>query len=101
MPRRCSFFRAAASAQTRDSFRLTDGEWSNDEKLKDLKVGGALRLPYHADRQEVASASFSARGAKNDKMSDRFNQSLKQLKESGRYDQIFADAMAGKYVKPK
>ena len=37
----------------------------------------------------------------NVQIRDRFNEGLKQLKESGRYDQIFADAFAGKYVKPK
>ncbi len=37
----------------------------------------------------------------NEQMLDRFNEGLKQLKESGKYDQIIADALAGKYAKPK
>ncbi len=37
----------------------------------------------------------------NEAMRDLFNEGLKQLKESGRYDQIIADALAGKYAKPK
>ena len=39
--------------------------------------------------------------AGNMAMRDVFNEGLKQLKESGRYDQIIADALAGKYAKPK
>jgi polar amino acid transport system substrate-binding protein len=31
----------------------------------------------------------------------RFNEGLRRLKESGRYDQIIADALAGIYTKPK
>jgi polar amino acid transport system substrate-binding protein len=37
----------------------------------------------------------------NESMRDLFNEGLKRLKESGRYDQIIADALAGKYAKPK
>ncbi len=37
----------------------------------------------------------------NEEMLDRFNEGLKLLKESGKYDQIVADALAGKYAKPK
>ncbi len=37
----------------------------------------------------------------NEQMLDRFNEGLRQLKESGKYDQIIADALAGKYAKPK
>jgi polar amino acid transport system substrate-binding protein len=37
----------------------------------------------------------------NEQMRDLFNEGLKQLKESGKYDQIFADAFTGKYQKPK
>ncbi len=37
----------------------------------------------------------------NEQMLDRFNEGLRQLKESGTYDQIIADALAGKYAKPK
>ena len=37
----------------------------------------------------------------NEQMRDLFNEGLKLLKESGKYDQIFADAFTGKYVKPK
>ncbi len=37
----------------------------------------------------------------NERMRDLFNDGLKQLKESGRYDQIIADALAGVYAKPK
>ena len=34
-------------------------------------------------------------------MRDLFNEGLRQLKASGRYDQNIADALAGKYAKPK
>jgi polar amino acid transport system substrate-binding protein len=37
----------------------------------------------------------------NEQMRDLFNEGLKRLKESGQYDQIIADALAGKYAKPK
>jgi polar amino acid transport system substrate-binding protein len=37
----------------------------------------------------------------SEQMRDRFNEGLKKLKESGRYDQIMADALAGKYAKPQ
>jgi len=37
----------------------------------------------------------------SEQMRDQFNEGLKQLKESGRYDQIIADALAGKYAKPE
>jgi len=37
----------------------------------------------------------------NEAMLDLFNEGLKRLKESGLYDQIIADALAGKYAKPK
>jgi polar amino acid transport system substrate-binding protein len=39
--------------------------------------------------------------AGNEAMRDLFNEGLKRLKGSGRYDQIIADALAGKYAKPK
>ena len=35
----------------------------------------------------------------NEQMRDRFNEGLRLLKESGKYDQIIADALAGKYAK--
>ncbi len=38
----------------------------------------------------------------NEQMRDRFNEGLRILKESGRYDQILADGLAGKYdIKPE
>jgi polar amino acid transport system substrate-binding protein len=37
----------------------------------------------------------------NEPMRDLFNEGLRQLKESGRYDQIIADALAGEYAKPQ
>jgi len=37
----------------------------------------------------------------NEQMRDLFNEGLKRLKESGKYDQIMADALVGKYAKPK
>ncbi len=38
----------------------------------------------------------------NEQMLDRFNEGLRMLKESGRWDQILADGLAGKYdVKPE
>jgi polar amino acid transport system substrate-binding protein len=36
----------------------------------------------------------------NEDLRNLFNEGLRQLKESGRYDQIIADAVAGKYAKP-
>jgi polar amino acid transport system substrate-binding protein len=44
---------------------------------------------------------LSKKVAGNEAMRDLFNEGLKRLKESGRYDQIIADALAGKYAKPK
>jgi polar amino acid transport system substrate-binding protein len=44
---------------------------------------------------------LSRKVAGNEEMRDRFNEGLRQLKESGRYDQIFADALAGEYAKPE
>ena len=37
----------------------------------------------------------------NERMRDLFNDGLRQLKASGRYDQIIADALAGQYAKPR
>jgi polar amino acid transport system substrate-binding protein len=37
----------------------------------------------------------------NEALLDLFNEGLKQLRASGRYDQIIADALAGKYAKSK
>ncbi len=34
----------------------------------------------------------------NDEMRDRFNEGLKRLKESGKYDEIIADGIGGKYA---
>lgn len=45
------------------------------------------------------SLLFSRKVPGSEEMRDRFNDGLAILKESGRYDQVFADAMAGKYVK--
>ncbi len=42
---------------------------------------------------------FSKKVPGNEQMRDRFNEGLSQLKESGKYDQIIADALAGKYAK--
>ncbi len=44
---------------------------------------------------------LSKKVAGNEAMRDLFNEGLKRLKESGRYDQIIAGALAGKYAKPK
>ncbi len=37
----------------------------------------------------------------NEELRDLFNEGLKKLKASGKYDQIIADALAGKYANPK
>ncbi len=37
----------------------------------------------------------------NERMRDLFNEGLRRLKAGGGYDQIIADALAGKYGKPK
>jgi ABC-type amino acid transport substrate-binding protein len=39
--------------------------------------------------------------AGNEAMRDLFNEGLRRLKASGKYDQIIADALAGQYAKPK
>jgi polar amino acid transport system substrate-binding protein len=44
---------------------------------------------------------LSRKVAESEAMLERFNDGLRQLKASGRYDQIIADALAGKYAKPK
>ena len=44
---------------------------------------------------------LSKKISSNEQMRDRFNKGLRLLKESGKYDQILADALAGKYAKPK
>ncbi len=44
---------------------------------------------------------LSKKVAESEAMRERFNEGLKRLKESGLYDQIIADALAGKYAKPK
>ncbi len=44
---------------------------------------------------------LSKKVAGNEAMRDLFNEGLLQLKAGGRYDQIIADALAGKYGKPK
>ena len=44
---------------------------------------------------------LSKKIAGNEAVRDLFNDGLKQLKASGRYDQIIADALAGKYATPK
>ena len=43
---------------------------------------------------------LSKKVAESEAMLERFNDGLRQLKASGRYDQIIADALAGKYAKP-
>jgi hypothetical protein len=42
---------------------------------------------------------FSKKVPGNEQMRDRFNEGLALLIESGRYDQIFAGALTGIYVK--
>jgi polar amino acid transport system substrate-binding protein len=42
---------------------------------------------------------FSKQVEGNERMRDLFNKGLQQLRESGRYDEIIADALAGKYAK--
>ena len=37
----------------------------------------------------------------NEQLCNLFNEGLRQLTAGGRYDQIIADALAGKYAKPK
>ena len=44
---------------------------------------------------------LSKKVAESEAMLERFNNGLRQLKASGRYDQIIADGLAGKYTKPK
>ena len=44
---------------------------------------------------------LSKKVAGNEAMRNLFNEGLRQLKESGKYDQIIADALAGKYAKAK
>ena len=70
-------------AQTSETIRLTNGEWQ----------------PYLSKDSQHLLLSKQVEG--NEAMLDLFNEGLKRLKESGRYDQIIADALAGKYAKPK
>ncbi len=44
---------------------------------------------------------LNKKAAGNEATRDLFNEGLKRLKESGRYDQIIADVLAGKYAKLK
>ncbi len=54
-----------------------------------------------AINQDPMYLLLSKKVAGNGEMRDLFNEGLKRLKESGQYDQIIADALAGKYAKPK
>ncbi len=51
--------------------------------------------------EEPQHLLLSKKYAGNEAMRDLFNEGMKRLKESGRYDQIIADALAGKYSFPK
>lgn len=52
--------------------------------------------PKPIDNQPL-SLILSKKVPGNEQMRDRFNEGLRMLKESGKYDQIFADGLAGKY----
>jgi polar amino acid transport system substrate-binding protein len=63
----------------------------------------AAQFTHHNKPINVAPLHLllSKKVAGNEAMRDLFNEGLKRLKGSGRYDQIIADALAGKYAKPK
>ena len=50
-------------------------------------------------RTNTSHLILSKANPDNERMVELFNQGLKELKESGRYDEIIADALAGKYSK--
>jgi len=73
-------------------------------QIRDTFSAEEADLFFHHPKRIVEkplSVLFSRKVAGSEEMRDRFNEGLALLRESGRYDQIFADAMAGKYVKAR
>ena len=116
---------AFAAAEAAGGFRTLRGR-SDEVGLKNLLKGridvfpGEVMVTYEQIRdtfseQEAALFTHHAKPIVdkplfvllnkdvpgNQRMRDLFNEGLRQLKASGRYDQIIADALAGKYAKPK
>ena len=64
----------------------------------------AARFTHHPRpiAQRPSNLILSKEVPGNEQMRDRFNEGLRMLKESGRWDQILADSLAGKYdAKPE
>ncbi len=115
---------AFEAAEAAGVFRTVRGR-SDEVSLKNLLKGridvfpGAVMVTYEQIRdtfseQEAALFTHHAKPIADkplfvllakvvpgsERMRDLFNEGLRQLKASGRYDQIIADALAGKYSKP-
>ncbi len=60
-------------------------------------LGGAAKAVHENPMYLLLSRNVE----ESEAMLERFNEGLRRLKESGRYDQIIADALAGIYTKPK
>lgn len=72
-------------AQIRDTFSAQEAAaFTHHLKLLDSRDQHLLLTKANPDSERLIEV---------------FNQGLKQLKESGRYDEIIADALAGKYAK--
>ncbi len=120
-----SYSEAFEAAEASGVFRTIRGR-SDEVSLKNLLKGridvfpGEVMVTYEQIRDtfsEQESALFTHHAKPivdkplfvllnkdvpgNERMLDLFNDGLRQLKASGRYDQIIADALAGKYAKPK
>ncbi len=120
-----SYSNAFEAAEAAGVFRTIRGR-SDEVSLKNLLKGridvfpGEMMVTYEQIRdtfseQEAALFTHHAKPIVNkplfvllnkdvpgnERMRDLFNEGLRQLKASGRYDQIIADALAGKYAKPK
>lgn len=63
----------------------------------------AARFTHHPKslHRNLQYLLLSKANPDNERFAELFNEGLKQLKESGRYDQIIADGLAGKYAKTK
>jgi len=96
-------------------FHLKDStfDWNAMEDLKDTKIGATMEYSYGDDFDTAFTHHpnlvdstdqhllLTKANPDSERLSELCNQGLQQLKESGRYDEIIADALAGKYAKPK
>ena len=74
-------------------------------RLRDTFTAEEAELLTHNPKaifEEPLFLILSKKVPGNEQVRDRFNKGLRMLKESGRYDQMIADGLAGKYdAKPK